>query len=36
MNFQNTDNRLKIVLSVGDDSGNGPEITLKALCSKEN
>ena len=35
MNFQNTDNRLKIVLSVGDDSGIGPEITLKALSSNE-
>ena len=35
MNFQNTDNRLKIVLTVGDDSGIGPEITLKALSSNE-
>ena len=35
MNFQNTNNRLKIVLSVGDESGIGPEITLKALCSNE-
>ena len=35
MNFQNTNNRLKIVLSVGDDSGIGPEITLKALSSNE-
>jgi len=34
MNFQNT-NRLKIVLSVGDESGIGPEITIKALCSNE-
>ena len=35
MDFQNTNNRLKIVLSVGDESGSGPEITLKALCSNE-
>ena len=35
MNFQNIDNRSKIVLSVGDESGIGPEITLKALCSNE-
>ena len=35
MNFQNTNNRLKIVLSVGDESGIGPEIILKALYSKE-
>ena len=35
MDFQNTNNRLKIVLSVGDESGIGPEITLKALCSNE-
>jgi len=35
MNFQNTNNRLKIVLSVGDESGIGPEIILKALCSNE-
>ena len=35
MNFQNTNNRFKIVLSVGDESGIGPEITLKALCSNE-
>jgi len=35
MNFQNTNNILKVVLSVGDESGIGPEIILKALCSKE-
>ena len=35
MNFQKTINRFKIVLSVGDESGIGPEITLKALCSNE-
>ena len=35
MNFKNTDNKFKIVLSVGDESGIGPEITLKALASNE-
>jgi len=35
MNFRNTNNTLKIVLSVGDESGIGPEIILKALYSKE-
>ena len=35
MNFQNTNNTLKIVLSVGDESGIGPEIILKALFSNE-
>ena len=35
MNFQNTDKILKVVLSVGDESGIGPEIILKALCSNE-
>ncbi len=35
MNFGNTNNKLKIVLSVGDESGVGPEIILKALCSSE-
>jgi len=35
MNFQNTNKTLKIVLSVGDESGIGPEIILKALCSNE-
>ena len=31
MNFQNTNKILNIVLSVGDESGIGPEIILKAL-----
>ena len=35
MNFQNTNKKLKLVLSVGDESGIGPEIILKALCSNE-
>jgi len=35
MNFQNTNKPLKIVLSVGDESGIGPEIILKALYSNE-
>ena len=35
MNFQNTNNTCKLVISVGDESGIGPEITLKALCSDE-
>ena len=35
MNFQNTNKILKVVLSVGDESGIGPEIILKALCSNE-
>ena len=35
MNFQNTNNPIKVVLSVGDESGIGPEIILKALCSDE-
>ncbi len=35
MNFQNTNNTFKIVLSVGDESGIGPEIILKALYSNE-
>ena len=35
MNFQNTNKILKIVLSVGDESGIGPEIILKALCSNQ-
>jgi len=35
MNFQNTDKELKVVISVGDESGIGPEIILKALCSNE-
>ena len=35
MNFQNTNKILNIVLSVGDESGIGPEIILKALCSSQ-
>ena len=35
MNFQNTNKPSKVVLSVGDDSGIGPEIILKALYSNE-
>ena len=35
MIFQNTNNKFKIVLSVGDESGIGPEIILKALCSDQ-
>ena len=35
MNFQDMSNQLKIVLSVGDESGIGPEIILKALYSNE-
>jgi len=35
MNFQNTNKPLKVVLSVGDESGIGPEIILKALFSNE-
>ncbi len=35
MNIKNTSNRFKVVLSVGDESGIGPEIILKALCSNE-
>jgi len=35
MNFQNTNKILKIVLTVGDESGIGPEIILKALYSNE-
>ncbi len=35
MNFQNKNKTLKLVLSVGDESGIGPEIILKALCSIE-
>ena len=33
MNFQKTNNNFKVVLSVGDESGIGPEIILKALYS---
>ena len=35
MNFKNTNNPLKIVISVGDESGIGPEIILKALFCQE-
>ena len=35
MNFQDKNNTFKIVLSVGDESGVGPEIILKALYSRE-
>ena len=35
MNFQNTNKKCKVILSVGDESGIGPEIILKALCSNE-
>jgi 4-hydroxythreonine-4-phosphate dehydrogenase len=35
MNLQNPNKNLKLVLSVGDESGIGPEIILKALCSPE-
>ena len=35
MNFQNTNKPLKVVLSVGDEAGLGPEIILKALYSNQ-
>ena len=35
MNFKNTNKILKLVISIGDESGIGPEIILKALCSPE-
>ena len=35
MNIKNSKNTLKIVISVGDESGIGPEVILKALCSNE-
>jgi len=35
MNFQNLNKKLKLVISVGDESGIGPEIILKALCSNQ-
>ena len=35
MNFQIKNKGFKVVLSVGDESGIGPEIILKALCSNE-
>ena len=35
MNVKNSNNKFKIVLSVGDESGVGPEIILQALFSNE-
>ena len=35
MNIKNTENTLKIIITVGDESGIGPEIILKALGSNE-
>ena len=35
MNFNNLNNTFKIIMSVGDDSGIGPEVILKALYSEE-
>ena len=35
MNYKNTCKNFRIVLSVGDESGIGPEIILKALSSNE-
>ena len=35
MNIKKTNKTFKIVLSVGDESGIGPEIILKALSSDE-
>ena len=35
MNIKNTKNKMKIIISVGDESGIGPEIILKALYSHE-
>ena len=35
MNSKSTNNKIKIVLSVGDESGIGPEIILKALYSNQ-
>ena len=35
MNFQNKSSALKIVFRVGDESGIGPEVILKALSSDE-
>ena len=35
MNIKKNNNTFKIVLSVGDESGIGPEIILKALCSNQ-
>ena len=35
MNIRNPKNSLKIIITMGDESGVGPEIILKALCSDE-
>jgi len=35
MNIKNPSNKLKVILTVGDESGIGPEIILKALSSDE-
>ena len=35
MNSKNKNNNFKVIISVGDESGIGPEIILKALASKE-
>ena len=35
MNFQIKNNTFKVVISVGDESGIGPEVILKALYSNE-
>ena len=35
MNTKKINKKLKIVISVGDESGVGPETILKALCSNE-
>ena len=35
MNFRNTNQKFKVVLSVGDESGIGPEIILTALYSND-
>ena len=35
MNFQNANKMFKVVLTVGDESGIGPEIILKALYSNQ-
>ena len=35
MNFKNRNKEFKVVISVGDESGIGPEIILKALCSNQ-
>ncbi len=35
MNIQSKNNKFKIIISVGDESGVGPEIILKALCSNQ-